>query len=142
MLKEVKPELLKQHLQDIAELGGLLQRLGINVETMSNNVQADLTTIVSYIPDEGINTCTLPIELFNDMVTGLKEVVRLVKDTRLNNSRRLQLVEAVFNPLMADLAPYLPPEPEPDQREVTIEDMLEREEAKKLFSDKGYTRMA
>ena len=36
--KEVKPELLKQHLQDIAELGGLLQRLGINVETMSNNV--------------------------------------------------------------------------------------------------------
>jgi hypothetical protein len=104
-------------------------------------IKAAVETMAVAIPDEGIESINLPIHTFNAMCDGLRELMRLIKDERMNNSRRQMAATKVMgDTLAAGLAPIMPPEPEPTieerQRKAT-EQAIRAKELQVLLTGKG-----
>lgn len=141
MMKEVNPEQLKENLKDLINLGEHLQQLGEVLNNRASNIKDDVVTMASYVPAEGVDTCNIPIALFNALVSGLKDIYRLTMDERYEHSRRIPYIERIYKDLMTDLTPYLDHDPfeEPEKEEqekLTYQEFRNRERMRKLLSDK------
>lgn len=137
MLKEVDKEQLKEDLQNLVETGKHMQHLGTLLEDRASSIRIDLTTLASCIPEEGLITVNVPVQLFNDMVAGLQELLRLIHEEGYSQSNRQMFAEQVYNNLLqSGLSSFLPPEPSPDPKEQAKEELREEERMKRLMSDK------
>jgi hypothetical protein len=131
MLKEVNPETLKQNLSELVSLGGRLQKVGEELEKTVTDITGDVITLASYVPDEGVEKVTIPITLFNDMVSGYREILKLITTEGMNESVRLMRIESIYNNLKEGLEPYV--EPEPPKQE-TMRDVYEQDKFERMLN--------